>query len=170
MSFGDPIERWRSGPNGPELIKPGHCGIVYQALNFRYLGRSAARTLTLLPDATVLTARAQAKVTDGETGAAGVIARLITLGATAPQDDADPRRWLRDALREVGSRRVRHPGNHRYALRIGRTRGERTRTVIGMATGRYPKPDLTLPLATPQTPAPHTPPVRDDHPSPPAPR
>lgn len=146
VAFSDPVERRRAGPHGPELIKPGHCGIVYQALNFQYLGRSTARTLTLLPDATVLTARAQAKVTGRETGAAGVVARLVALGATAPRDDADPRDWLRTALRDVGSQRVRHPGNHRYALRIGRIRGERTRTVIAMASGRYPKPDLQLPL------------------------
>ncbi|QFZ20547.1 hypothetical protein [Saccharothrix syringae] len=94
----------------------------------------------------MLTARAQAKVTGRETAAAGVIARLVALGATAPQDDVDPRRWLREALHAIGSRRVRHPGNYRYALRIGRTRGERTRTVIGMAIGRYPKPDLQLPF------------------------
>jgi hypothetical protein len=96
----------------------------------------------------VLTARALAKVTGRETGAAGVIARLVALGATAPHDDADPRPWLRAALHDVGSHRVRHPGNHRYALRIGRTRGERTRTVIGMAGGRYPKPTGQLVLPT----------------------
>ncbi|GAB3162068.1 hypothetical protein GCM10027258_80340 [Amycolatopsis stemonae] len=142
VAFSDPVERWR----GSELIKPGHCGIVYQALNFAYLGRSTPRTLTLLPDATVLTARAQAKVTGRETGAAGVIARLVGLGATPPEPDADPRHWLRVALREIGCHRVRHPGNHRYALRIGRTRGERTRTAIGMVPRRYPKPDRQLPL------------------------
>ena len=147
VAFSDPVERWRTGPNGPELIKPGHCGIVYQALNFQYLGRSTARTLTVLPDATVLTARAQAKVTGGERGAGGVIARLVALGATAPGNGADPRQWLATALHQVGSHRLRHPGNHKYVLRIGRTRGERTRTTIGMATSRYPKPtgQLVLP-------------------------
>lgn len=122
-------------------------GIVYQALVVAYLGRFAVRNLTLLPDATVLTARAQAEVTGCETGAAGVITRLVALGATAPQDDVDlHRRRLREALRAIGSRRVRHFGNHRYALRIGRTRGERTGTVIGVAIGRYPKPDFQLPF------------------------
>jgi hypothetical protein len=140
VAFSDPVERWR----GSELIKPGHCGIVYQALNFEYLGRATARTLTLLPDATVLTARAQAKVTGGETGAAGVIARLVALGATRPAADVEPRQWLRQALTAIGSRRLRHPGNFRYALRIGRTRGERTRTLIGLASGPYPKPDRRL--------------------------
>lgn len=147
VAFSDPVERWRTTPDGLEMIKPGHCGIVYQACNFQYLGRSTARTLTLLPDATVLTARAQAKVTGGERGAAGVIARLVALGATAPCDGADPCWWLAAALRQIGSHRLRHPGNHRYVLRIGRTRGERTRTTIGMAASRYPKPagQLALP-------------------------
>ncbi|GAA2678988.1 MULTISPECIES: hypothetical protein [Actinosynnema] len=146
VSFGDPVERWRSGPNRPELIKPGHCEIIYQALNFAHLGHSTVRPLPLLPDAKVLTTRAQAKVTGHETGAASVIACLVALRVTAPQDDVDLHRWLREALHAIGSRRVCHPGNHRYALWIGRTRGERTRTVIGMAVGRYPKPDLQLPF------------------------
>lgn len=69
-----------------------------------------------------------------------MIERLVRHGAAPPQPGTDPCQWLREALRTVGSRRIRHPGNHRYALRIGRTRGERTRTAIGLATGRYPKP------------------------------
>lgn len=160
VAFSDPVERWRLGPDGGrELIKPGHVGIVYQALNFAYLGRSTIRTLTVLPDATVLTARAQAKVTSGERGARGVIERLVRHGATPPQPGADDRQWLREALRTVGARRIRHPGNHRYALRIGRTRGERTRTTIGLAAGRYPKPSqqLRLPSDTPGGRAPRLP-------------
>lgn len=143
VAFSDPVERWRLGPaRYRELIKPGHVGIVYQALNFAYLGRSTAGTLTVLPDATVLTARAQAKVTSGERGARGVIYRLVRHGATPPQPGTDPRQWLREALRTVGSRRIWHPGNHRYALRIGRNRGERTRTAIGLAPAATPsRPD-----------------------------
>ncbi|SFQ74537.1 hypothetical protein SAMN05421810_11811 [Amycolatopsis arida] len=124
------------------MIKPGHLGIVYQALNFDYLGRSTRRTLTLLPDATVLTARTQAKVTGGERGRNGVVARLVTLGAAPPHPGEDLAQWLATALRAIGARRQHHPGNHRYAIRLGRTRGERTRTTIVMATGPYPKPRL----------------------------
>ncbi|MCE7011702.1 hypothetical protein LWC34_54155 [Kibdelosporangium philippinense] len=142
VSFADPVPRWRTAEGRTEMIKPGHLGIVYQALNFDYLGRSTSRTLTVLPDATVLTARSQAKVTGGERGRNGVVARLVALGAAPPRPDEVLAQWLATALRAIGARRQRHPGNHRYAIRLGRTRGERTRTTIGMATGPYPKPRL----------------------------
>lgn len=163
VTFADPVPRWRITNGRPELIKPGHVGIVYQALGFSAVGRSTPRSLVVLPDATVLSARAMAKVTGGERGANGVIARLVALGAPAPGQvdlaqlrtvyqppfppDAErsPRLWLGLALHVVGARRVRHPGNYRYALPIG-TRAQRTRTVIALAALPYPKPDPELPL------------------------
>lgn len=78
-------------------------------------------------------ARAMAKVTGLERGAAGVIARLVAHGAPHPDTvteaelvarfgrpapDFTPavmrRLWLRLALQAVGARRVSHPGNHRF--------------------------------------------------------
>jgi hypothetical protein len=167
VTYADPQPRWRTTGPRPELIKPGHVGIVYQALNFLYAGRATRRTLVLLPDATVLSARAMAKVTGSERGAAGVIARLVDHGAPHPDSVSDTelirrfgppateftaalarRWWLRLALHTVQARRVAHPGNHRYLLRIG-TRAQRTRTVIGLATGPYPKPVADLALTWP---------------------
>jgi hypothetical protein len=127
------------------LIKLGHWGCIYQALNFMYLGRATPRNLVILPDASVLSARAIAKVTGGERGRAGVINRLVALGASAPGPYEDAAHWLRATLHRIGAMRQAHPGNHRYALRIGRTRGERSRVVIGLATRRYPKPEPELP-------------------------
>jgi hypothetical protein len=146
VTFADPMPRWRRTAAGPELIKPGHCGGIYQALNFLYLGRATRRNLVLLPDATVLSARAIAKVTGGERGRAGVINRLVGLGASAPGPDDDAAQWLRSSLHRIGAVRRAHPGNHRYALRVGSTRGERSRVVIGLAARRYPKPEPELPL------------------------
>jgi hypothetical protein len=146
VTFADPMPRWKPTATGVELIKPGHCGGIYQALNFAYLGRATRRNLVLLPDATVLSARAIAKVTGGERGRAGVINRLVALGAPAPRPDEDAAQWLRCALHQVGAVRQAHPGNHRYAIRIGRTRGERSRVVIGLAARGYPKPEPELPL------------------------
>jgi hypothetical protein len=146
VAFCDPLERWAVTNDGRRRYKRGHCGVVYQALGFDYLGRATPRTLDFLPDGTLLSARATAKVTGGERGHQGVFARLVALGAPPPTADQTPCEWLREAKHVVGVRSQRHPGNHRYAIRLGRTRGERTRTVIGMATGRYPKPDLQLPL------------------------
>lgn len=146
LTFADPVPRWRTTRSRPELIKPGHVGIVYQALGFAAIGRSTPRTVILLPDATALTARALAKVTGGEPGAGGVISRLVAFGATPPAPGAERRLWLADALRAAGARRVRHPGNFRYALLIG-TRAQRTRTQIALATTAYPKPALELNIA-----------------------
>jgi hypothetical protein len=44
---------------GGRLLMPGHVGHVYRVTGGRYLGRGTARTITMLPDGTVLTARAQ---------------------------------------------------------------------------------------------------------------
>ncbi|MEU4607607.1 hypothetical protein AB0F43_31870 [Kribbella sp. NPDC023972] len=143
VAFADPEPRWRRTATGHEQIKPGHCGIVYQALNFDYLGLGTRRSLVLLPDATALSARAIAKVTGAEPGSHGVVRRLVALGATAPAPGQDPAGWLRAALRDVGAIRAPHRGNHRYALRLGRTRAERTRVLIGLPARSYPKPHPT---------------------------
>lgn len=145
VTFADPVPRWRTTGAAPELIKPGHCGVVYQALNFTYTGRATARSLTILPDATVITARALAKVANIERGHRGVITRLVALGAPQPEPSTDLKRWLRLALRMCGARQVRHPGNHRYLLRIG-TRSQRTRVLIAMPQRPYPKPQPELAL------------------------
>jgi hypothetical protein len=139
VAFSDPEPRWRTTPAGREQVKPGHVGIVYQALNFAYLGRGTRRSLVLLPDATALSARAMAKVTGGEQGRDGVINRLVDLGASRPQLGEDPAAWLHAALRQIGASRIAHKGNHRYAIRVGRTRAERTRVQIGLAAAAYPK-------------------------------
>ncbi|MEQ7008388.1 hypothetical protein ABN028_19625 [Actinopolymorpha sp. B17G11] len=145
VAFSDPEPRWRRAPGkAPEQIKPGHVGIVYQALNFSYLGRATRRSLVVLPDATTVPARALAKVTGGERGRDGVIRGLVARGAAEPRDGEDPAAWLRTALRTVGAIRQQHPGNHRYAIRTGRTRAERTRVAIGMASHTYPKATLSL--------------------------
>lgn len=146
VAFADPVPRYRRDPNGDlELVKPGHLGHVYRAGGWTYTGRGTRRRLIVLPDATVLTARAAAKVTGGERGAGGVIRRLAALGATPPEPDCETTTWLRTALAQVGATTLAHPGNHRYVRRIGRTRGERTRTVIALPAlpAPCPLPDLS---------------------------
>lgn len=138
VAFSDPVERIANG----KIIMPGHAGTIYQALNATYLGRGTARTLTMLPDGTTLTARARQKVIAGERGHAGVIARLVALGAPAPAPEQALGAWIDTALRAVGARRVPHPGNHRYAFTVARSRRERTRTLIGLPSRVYPKRDL----------------------------
>jgi hypothetical protein len=145
VTFADPVPRWRTIGPRPELIKPGHVGCIYQAGGWDYLGRATPRSLVLLPDATVLNARAIAKITGNERGRDGVIARIVGFGATPPGPDTEPKQWLAESLRVIGARRVRHPGNHRYAVKLG-TRAQRTRTTIALAPSRYPKPLPELPI------------------------
>jgi hypothetical protein len=136
VSFSDPMPRRRVDGT---LIMPGHVGIVYQALNARYLGRGRARWVTLLPDATVLNDRAIAKVKGQERGHEYVERRLVALGAPSPAAYGDPSLWLADALAAIGARRVKHHGNHRYAFVLG-TPTERRSVARMIPLQRLPYP------------------------------
>ncbi|NIL64717.1 hypothetical protein [Salinispora arenicola] len=109
VAFSDPMPRILAG----ELLMPGHVGHVYRVTRGRYLGRGTARTITILPDGTVLTDRAAQKVRAGERGAAGVRARLVALRARPLPEyaragiDLTPGEWLELALAQIGARRVR---------------------------------------------------------------
>ena len=98
----------------------------------------------MLPDATVLTARAAAKVTAGDRGARGVTARLVGLGATPPATGQHPKAWLKQALADIGATRVRHPGNHRYLIKVGGPR-QRNKTVIAAAGRPFPTTATSAP-------------------------
>jgi hypothetical protein len=139
VTFSDPIPRARRTGDGQMISSNGHWGIVYQSCNFVFTGRGTARTLTVLPDGTVLTARSRAKLTGGEAGAAGVARRLEALGAPPRLPGQAAGQWVTEALEHIGARRVRHPGNFRYALPVGRSRAERSRTVIALGAMPYPK-------------------------------
>ena len=115
VAFSDPMPR--RTPAG--LLFPGHVGTIYQASNARYCGRATARTLTLLPDGTVLNARAMSKVRQMERGHEHVERRLVALGAREPSKVEDRRTWLAEALVAAGARSERHSGNHRYAFGLG---------------------------------------------------
>lgn len=114
ISFSDPVPRVsRVG----QLIMPGHVGTVYQALNGRYLGRGTPRTLRVLPDGTVLSARTLQKIRKLESGWRAAVDRLLDYGA--PPFDGDPRAWVRRAV-EATTEKLRHPGNHKYAWALDR--------------------------------------------------
>jgi len=139
VAFSDPLPRATADGT---VVMPGHVGCVYQASNATYTGRSTARTLTLLPDGTVLSDRAQQKVRAGEQGHEYVEAQLVALGAAAPQGDRAI--WLRAALAAVGARKVRHPGNHRFVFRLGRDRREQRRVLVSLPALAYPKATAAL--------------------------
>lgn len=125
VSFADPMARPRIDGG---LMFPGHLGIIHQAAGFIYTGRSTPRTLCVPRNGSVASARALSKARQLEVGHEYV---------TRPGQDSAS--WLREALQDAGARTLRHPGNHRYCVRVGRTRAERTRAVIGLAASSYPK-------------------------------
>lgn len=120
----------RSAADGT-LTAIGHVGTIYQATNAAYTGRGTARTLALLPDGTVLNDRAAQKVRRQEQGHEYVEQKLVAFGASVRRAGQSPTAWLRQALADVGVRRLRHRGAHRYVFRLGRNRRERERIPLG---------------------------------------
>lgn len=108
VSFADPVAR--NDAEGRRVF-PGHIGTIYQATNAVYAGRSTARTLRLLPDGTVFSARAQQKIRKLERGWKYAAEQLVVAGADEPW--LDTLAWLREWMPRV-TRTLRHPGNHRY--------------------------------------------------------
>src|SRR3984885_12440535 len=101
-SYSDPCPR----PRFDHIIFPGHVGIVYQAKNACYTGRSRAR----------LSDRALSKLRADDNDARHVYARLREHGAPPLRAGESGARYLERALIEGPFRRIRHRGNHRYVL------------------------------------------------------
>lgn len=133
VSFSDPMPRRSSAG---VVVFPGHVGTIYQAFNGAYLGRATARTLRLLADGRVLSARALQKVRTRERGWAYVVEQLVAAGAPRPRPDQlqDLRPWL-SAVLPLVSRTVRHPGNYRYAWALERS----ARRFLEARREAYPK-------------------------------
>jgi hypothetical protein len=130
VSFSDPIARTSS--DGRRVF-PGHIGTIYQAHNGRYLGRSSAVPMRLLPDGRVLSKRAISKIRAGHRGWRYAVELLERHGAAPAPEGLEARRlWLARELARL-TRVLRHPGNHRYAWPLDR----RTR-ILGDAQP-YPK-------------------------------
>lgn len=129
VSFSDPTQR-RS--HAGIVVHAGHIGTIYQAANGRYTGRGTRRTLRLLPDGTVLSARAIQKIRKAERGHDYAIEQLHRAGATPLHPSDDVRQWLTSALATV-TRTVQHPGNHRYAWPLHK------HAVIALDPQPYPK-------------------------------
>lgn len=137
VSFADPVPRRRA--DGTVLFC-GHAGFIYQASNAVLTGRGSPRSVVLLPDGTTLSDRALQKVRGQEQGHEYVERRLISWGAPVPRGGAD-RVWLTEALSAVGARRLRHGGNHRYAMVTHR----RLRAVTTIVGGPFPYPKAADP-------------------------
>jgi hypothetical protein len=133
VSFSDPVARVNSCG---ETVFPGHLGIIYQASNAVYLGRSTPRSCYLLPNGQVLHDRMLQKIRTGEQGYQYGEKALISLGASPRKASEDRVQWLSSALKEVGVHRMRHTGKHRYAFRLGRRRKD---IRLGLPVFPYPK-------------------------------
>ncbi len=110
VSFSDPVPRVASDGT---LVTPGHIGTVYQALNATYLGRSAGRTLRLLPDGAALSDRTLQKLRAGEPGTRAIREILGLTGVEFSREQLN-------ALVHEKTRPLKHPGNHRYAWALTR--------------------------------------------------
>lgn len=140
VAFSDPLPR-------PDVGMPGHVGTIYQAMNADYCNRATADPLTVLPDGTVITKRSLQKVRGGESGAGGVIRRLVDAGARPYGVDHTGAVWLRAALGDVAARRVPTLGNHRFVFRLG-TERERRRIPLGEGYEPRPYPKRPDPIPT----------------------
>ena len=119
VSFSDPVPR--TDVHGRRVF-PGHLGTIYQAHNARFLGRSTARILRLLPDGTVFSRRAMSKILAGSKGWRYASQQLVAHGADPLEEDAprpDRVAWLKRWQGEL-TRELRHPGNLRYAWALNR--------------------------------------------------
>lgn len=130
IAFSDPLTR--TTVEG-DVVKPGHIGTIYQAHNGRCIGRSGKRTLRLLPSGRVFSARARSKIRSGARGWRYAVEQLVEEGAEPLDDPGDGRAWLKRWLPRL-TRKLRHPGNYRYAWPLVRTRG-----LITTESQPYPK-------------------------------
>lgn len=117
-----------------ETVFRGHLGIIYQATNGRYIGRTNDSTLRLFPDGTVLSNRTGGKLVRGERGNGGAIDQLVRWGATSPSGENELV-WLRH-WRSRLTRPMRHRGNHRYLWCLDK---RRRREVLRADQLPYPK-------------------------------
>lgn len=110
VSFSDPASRTSSCG---ATVFGGHVGTIYQAHNAVYLGQSKPEGKWLAPDGRILPGRTLTKIRHRQRGWRAAVAELVELGAD-PLGEHDPAAWLEASLRRL-CRRLRHPGNHKYA-------------------------------------------------------
>lgn len=111
VSFCDDLRRTNAAG---DVIFTGHLGVFLGASNGVYTGRSDRTSIRLLPDGTVFSKRAISKIRNSEQGHQYASKILVSHGADEPPADETERKvWLAVWLDKL-TRKVRHPGNHRY--------------------------------------------------------
>lgn len=138
LSHSDPVPR---RTHTGELVLPGHVGLIYQATNAVYAGRTNQTLHVLKPDGTIFSPRSMTKIRRAERGYMRAVDELVEIGATPPTardlETRDARRaWMWESIMRT-CRRLDHGGNHRYVWAIDK---KLRRDVAAMATGdKYPK-------------------------------
>lgn len=113
----------------------GHLGIIYQATNGRYVGKTNPSSRHLLPDGTCFSNRAGGKLRKAERGRRYAARQLGQWGADPIEPGEDVREWL-SFWTERLTRTVRHYGNYRYMWCLDR---RRRREVLRKPALPYPK-------------------------------
>ncbi|HEX4815372.1 MAG TPA: hypothetical protein VFV66_21730 [Nonomuraea sp.] len=134
LAYADPVARVATDGT---VIMPGHDGVGYRSCNALYLGRTAARPMWLLPDATTIPERSLQKLRAGEPSAEHTARKLRDAGARPRRPGQSRRDWVTQALHQVGAVQIRHGGNHRFAWTIG-PRPQRSRVTIGVPIIPFP--------------------------------
>ena len=114
ISFSDPMKR--TATDGRE-ITPGHVGGVYQGCSAVYLGQSRPGPLLLLPDGQALHRRTVQKIRHLERNWEAAVTELRSYGAGPFVGEAEA--WLDEWVPKL-TRRLHHPGNHKYAFALHR--------------------------------------------------
>lgn len=113
LSCADPVPRRVKGAK----VLPGHVGIIYQALNGRYAGRTSRKTLHIGRGGRIFDRRSISKLKNDERGAGYVYEAMRAEGAPARQLGEPGPAYVKRAL--AAFTRVRHPGNHAYVWAVG---------------------------------------------------
>jgi hypothetical protein len=116
VSFSDPTPR--RDAVGDQVFS-GHIGTIYQGHNAVYVGRGKGRSLRLLPDGTVFSARALSKLRSGDRGWRYAASQLEHWGAQ-PLAEGDDRQAWSDTWLDKLTRKLRHPGNHKYVWALAK--------------------------------------------------
>lgn len=117
ISFSDDLAR--TDRDGRQIFG-GHVGTCFQASNAVYIGRGTPRTLRLLPNGRVFSARAAQKIRAGERGWQYASALLVAFGATEPPREEQARRSWLIVWQQRLTRPLRHSGNHKYVWSLQR--------------------------------------------------
>lgn len=119
LSYSDPLERLTATG---EVVKRGHIGTVYQALNAAYRGRTRPSYITLARDGRIVSHRAITKLRAEVKGEAYAYEQLRAMGAPARRPFESGTEYAARALTDGNFRKVRHPGNHAYTWWVGERR------------------------------------------------